>query len=190
MAKTKKVKLNKTNRDALKNLNTDFSIDTNLNTLMDVVENIMPFVKYSDEVTSINLHQKTIDKLDSFKICNGESRDAIITRLLLMFDEIDNTSSEGELLWISFKLSSPLNKKLTISAIMEYSSKDIMFNEGNEVYGWDLPSTYTVNGENMTVEFKSWIDLLDWVEIKELVRNHFDKSVRFNKTNYYLEVNP
>ena len=64
------------------------TFDKKLNNLMDIVENIMPFVEYTDERTNIKTNSKTVERLDTFRITSTESRDNIITRMLIMLDEL------------------------------------------------------------------------------------------------------
>ena len=180
-----KVKVNKTNRDKLKNLN-DYSIDRNLNILMDSVEKDMPFVKYSDEMTSLNLHKSTIERLDSFKICNGESRDCVLTRLLLCHDKHNKHITEY---WIPFRLTSRLNKLLSIKCMIEINTSLIVFDEGNAVYDKKLPTTYKVNGEDLSKEFQTWIEMLDWNVIKQQVINNDVDLFTLKQPYYFLEVN-
>lgn len=181
----KKVKINPWNRDRLKNLN-DYSVDENLNTLMKIVENDMPFVKYPDEMTSINLHEETVEKLDSFKICNGESRDAIITRMLLCYDEINNFAEEY---WIPFKLTSTLNKLLSIKGMLEINTSQIVFDEGNGVFDNNLPMPYIVDGNDLSKEFQNWINMINWREIEEIVSKNDVELYTYKNKLYYLEVN-
>lgn len=180
------VKTNLNNYQKLKNI-AEASLDSNMNTLMEAVEQDMPFVEYNREMKSVNLYPATCDKLDSFRITETESRDNIITRLLIAYENISDNHDD---LWIPFKLISTINKLLVIEGKISFNSHQMMFYEGNATYGEDLPATYNVDGENMTVEFKSWVELLDWNEIRQLVLEHYDKSVKFNKQNYYVEINP
>ena len=185
MTKLINQKINASNHERLKNFS-DGTIDKNLNLLMDQVEKIMPFVNFSEEMKSINVYSDTIERLDGFHLTGSESRDNIITRLFIAFDEIDAISDEY---WIPFKLTSVLNKKLIIAGQVEYYSKDILFNEGSKPIGYELPKTYVFDGEDLSPEYNSWQKLLNWNEISGLILDNKDSKKTIIKTNYVLDIN-
>lgn len=167
MKNSKVIKISEKNWERLKHSNKG-SIDKSLNILMDIVEKDMPIVEYSnDNLKSINVYNDTVERLDSFRISDTESRNNIITRLLLVFDELD-TQEEIE---IQFKLTSPINNKLYIIGIV--TSKEI----------------HILGNSEDTLEFKAWKKILDWTEIRELCLTHKDERISFNKTNYRIDIN-
>lgn len=167
MKNSKIIKVSETSWKRLKNSNKG-SIDKSLNILMDLVENEMPNVEYSDDnLKSINVYKDTVERLDTFRISDTESRNNIITRLFLALDELDN-SEEIE---IQFKLTSPINNKLYIIGVV--TSKEI----------------HILGNSDDTLEFKAWKKILDWREIRELCLNHKDERISFNKTNYRIDIN-
>lgn len=182
---TKVVKLNKNNRDRLKSIRED-SIDRNLNYLMDKVEGEMPFVRYTDMMTSVNLHDNTVERLDSFRISNGEARDNIITRMIIAYDNLEEEIQE---FFIPFRLTSTLNRKLQLCCMLELNSLKIVFDEGYGVYGEALSNIYIVNGEDLSVEYKSWIDMLNWEDIRNIVQENAQEFKTIKMAASYLEIN-
>ena len=184
MKKKINVKVNKNNWQRLKTFS-DNSMDKNLNLLMDIVERDMPFVNFADERTTINCYEDTYERLDSFKISVGESRDNIITRMFICFDELNNTET-----WIPFKLTSRVNKKLIVTGEVGLNSEDMFFNEGNEIYGLKLPSTYIVGGEDLTDEYISWVGSINWTEIKKIVLDHCNEEyVNLKTQSSIIDIN-
>lgn len=177
-------KLNSYNHKRIKDL-ADGSIDNNLNVLMDTVEDEMPFVDYSEKMVAINAYSDTMDRLDGFHITTSESRDNIVTRLLLKYDEIQKVDT----LFVPFKLTSLLNKELVITGVVEYYTTEISFNESDGIFSKKLPDTYTFNGKNLTVEFNSWKVLINWAEIKNIIINKATERYQTEIQNCYLEVN-
>jgi hypothetical protein len=161
------------------------TMDKKLNTLIDIVEPTMPFVEYSNEKTSIKLNQETLNRLDMFRVTLNESRDNIITRMLIMLDELNNTVSE----WISFKLTNPYNNLLIIEGQLEYNSRELSFNYRGNVYTGKLPSHYIVEGKDLTKELYLWYDNLDWNEITKLLLDNVDTQTVVDNKDYCLEIN-
>lgn len=173
MVKKINMKLNEYSYNKLKNFN-DGNIDKNLNLLMDIVETEMPKIKYSEKTKTVNAYSDTYERLDKFRITLGESRDNIITRMLIMYDEINNVAEE----YVSFRLTSTMNHNLIATGYIE----------GGELYCKPkLP--YKVKNKDMTVEFESWFKLLNWDEIIKLCLDHIDDYAKFNKPLYDIEIN-
>ena len=165
MVKKINMKLNDYSYHRLKHLS-DASIDKNLNLLMDMVEKEMPLIPYSDDTHTVTAYEDTYERLDSFRITFGESRDNIITRLLIAYENVEGIQ-ETE---IPFKLTSPLNTKLFIEGAI--TRKEIhIFNKDN------------------SLEFTAWEKLLDWQEIHSLVLEHGNERISFNKTHYRIDIN-
>lgn len=177
-------KLNKYNHSRIKNF-ADGSIDANLNALMDAVQDEMPFVDYSEKLVGINVYKTTMERVDGFHITATESRDNIVTRMLIKYDEMQNRDK----VWIPFKLTSLLNKNLIITGILDFNSKDILFNESENEYSQKLPDTYSYDGENLTMEFQAWSVMIDWVEIKNTIINNYKEKVSVKTTCCYVDVN-
>lgn len=177
MSKLKILKIDSNIYRRLKNIDKEDSIDRNLNKIINIVEKDMPKVNFSSETKSISLYPETIDLLDSFKISLGESRDTVLTRLMLMYDEMNNFA-EAEL--IPFKLISTVNPKLKLTGGI---------NENEVVPDVSLERKYKVGNENLTIEFRNWINLLDWEEIQSLVLSNPDEHKKYRRPNYILEIN-
>ena len=165
MSLKKNVKLNEYTYSRVKNLS-DASIDKNLNLLMDKVEDKMPIIPYGEKTRSVSAYSDTYEKIDSFRITLGESRDNIITRMLLIYDELD----EPEVIEIPFKLTSPLNKKLILEGVTNL----------NEI---------TILTEDNSTEYVAWQKLLNWNEIISLIQKHQGEMVSFTKPNYKIDIN-
>ena len=150
--------------------------DKKVNILIDTVGSQMPFVDYSTERTSVKLHKDTLNKIDSYRITETESRDNILTRMLLMYEEINNTHNDY---WIPFKIINKYNNHLVIEGQLEYNSKEISFNYRGNVFRGKLPPTYIVNGEDLTKELYLWYDNLDW--------NNIINTILINPTDYFVE---
>lgn len=176
MTKLKILKIDSNIYRKLKNIDKEDSIDRNLNKVINIVKEDMPKVKFSSETKSISLYPETIETLDSLKITIGESRDAVITRLLLTYDEINNFAEE-EL--IPFKLTSTINPKLKLTGGL---------NENEVVPDVSLERKYKVNKEDLTTEFRTWIQSLDWEEIKEIVLENPDEHRKYRRMHYILEI--
>lgn len=140
-------------------------MDTKLNNLIDSVEDKMPIINYSEKTKNVKCYPATMDRLDGFKISLGESRDNIITRMIMIHEENDITEFE-----IPIRLSSPLNKELVL-------------------YCFITPSSIVKADDNDSLEFKAWEKLLNWNEIRELTLNHSDEIISFNKPNYRIDIN-
>lgn len=177
MTKLKTVKMDSKIYRKLKNIDKEDSIDRNLNKIINIVENEMPKVQYSSETKSVKLHEDTLETLDKFKITVGESKDTIITRLLLMYDKINNFADED---LISFKLTSTVNPKLKLTGGL---------NEYEIVPDVSLERKHIVKKEDLTVEFRAWIKLLDWEEIQDLVLVNANEHKIYKRPNYILEIN-
>ena len=141
-------------------------MDKNLNLLMDSVSEHMPFVDYDEKMVSVSLYSDTLERLDGYHITSSEGRDNIITRLFIKYDEI----KEQHLLEIPFKLTSPQNKELYIIGVCS-------------------PKGISYNSDNSSLEYKSWVKLLDWTEIQQLVLAHAEDRISFNKPLYRLDIN-
>ena len=178
MVTQKTVKIDSKLYRNLKRLDTDYSIDRNLNTLMEVVKNEMPSYMDSSERKSIKLYPDTIQKLDEFKLMASEPRDVTIARLFLMYEEITNISDD----LISFKLTSTINPKLKMTGGL---------NETEIVSDVSLDKKYLVgtSKEDLTIEFNNWINVLDWEEIQKLVLDNEDNHKVYVRPNYRLEIN-
>lgn len=163
------------------------TMDAKVNNLISAVEHMMPFVEYNVERSSMKLYPKTLERLDTFKISNGESRDNILTRMVITLDEMNNTSATDE--WILFKLTNPYNNSLVISGQLEYNSKEISFNYRGNVFRGKLPPTYIANGTDLTKELYLWYDRLDWREIADLICENIEKPAKIERSDFTLEVN-
>ena len=140
-------------------------MDTKLNNLIDSVEDKMPIINYSEKTKNVKCYPSTMDRLDGFKISLGESRDNIITRMIMIHEGNDIAELE-----IPIRLSSPLNKELVL-------------------YCFITPSSIVKADDNDSLEFKAWEKLLNWNEIRELTLNHSDEIISFNKPNYRIDIN-
>lgn len=159
------IKINQWTYDKIKNLD-DNSIDKNLNLLMDIIEEQMPAVNYGEKTKTINAYEDTCQRLDSFKLTLGESRDNVITRMLILFDEINNFAE----MEIPFKLTSPLNQDLVLEGMVTSNGVSILT-------------------EDDSVEYKAWLKLLNWEEIRSLVLEHEDERITLNMLDYRLDIN-
>ena len=80
----KSVRISHSSKMAVK-LFDDGTYDENINKLIDTVADYMPLVDLSDESSLIiNLKEDTVDKLNSYRLTNGESFDNILVRMLIM----------------------------------------------------------------------------------------------------------
>lgn len=186
MTKQTNIKISKYVRDELTNIEGG-TFDKKLNTLMDIVEEFMPFVDCNDERANIKTNTDTLERLDKFRITTAESRDNIITRMLIMLDELNNTSIDEE--WIGFKLTNPYNNLLVIEGQLEFNSKDLSFNYRGNLYRGKLPSNYIVDGQDLTKELYLWYDNLDWSVIEKQIVDHVDVPFVISEKDYILEVN-
>ena len=185
MVKKTNVKISENNWKRLQEIDGG-TIDKKLNVLMDIVEPHMPFVDYSTEFKSIKAYNDTLERLDGFHITGSESRDNILTRLFIMLDELNNTSSVE---WIPFKITNPYNNLLIIEGQIEYNSKEISFNYRGNVFKGKLPPNYIVNGKDLTKELYLWYDNLDWQEIIKLLLENVDNQTIIEDKDYCLEIN-
>lgn len=166
MVKRINIKLNEFSYKKLKNLS-EASIDKNINLLIDRVEKKMPLVEYGEKTHTVNAYSDTYERLDKFRITYGESRDNILTRMLLLYDQLDTDEPQIE---IPFKLTSPLNKKLVLEGVTDLYEVTILTSDDS-------------------VEYKSWMELLDWDEIMELISKNKNKMISFNKPHYKIDIN-
>ena len=105
--------------------------------------------------------------------------------MFICFDELNNTET-----WIPFKLTSRVNKKLIVIGDVGLNSRDMFFDEGNGVYGLNLPTTYIVGGEDLTEEYNSWTSTIDWKEIKKIVLDHCnDDYVNVKIQSSIIDIN-
>lgn len=186
MTKQTNIKISKLVRDELANIDGG-TFDTKLNTLIDLVEPVMPFVDCNDERTNIKTNSNTLERLDEFKITSTESRDNILTRMLLMLDRLNNNAPTEK--WIPFKLTNPYNNLLVIDGQLEYFSRELSFNYRGNLYRGKLPINYIVDGKDLTKELYLWYDNLDWQKIVKQIVNHLDTPFKCNEKDYILEVN-
>ena len=67
------------------------SYDKNVNALIDYVEDYMPLVDLSDDSSVIiNLDESTVERVNAFKLSNGESFENIMIRLLIMAQTLNS----------------------------------------------------------------------------------------------------
>ena len=166
MINKKVIKISERNWQKLKSLKIG-SMDKTLNTVMDIVEHDMPFVEYSDDnMKSVNIYKDTFDRLNSFKLSDTEAKETIVTRLLVAFDEMNNFAD----IEIPFRLTSLLNKELIIEGVC--TSTELL-----------------IPPEDDSLEYKAWLKLLNFKEIQEIILEHEDEIISFNKPNYRLEIN-
>ena len=159
--------------------------DKKVNVLMDAVDSEMPFVKYTQETSSMTLYPDTLKRLDAYRITYTESRNNILTRLLIALDEINNTSADE--FWIPFKITNKYNNLLVIDGQLEYNSKEISFNYRGNIFREKLPPTYVVDGKDLTKELYLWYDDMDWNEIIQIISDNPDPD-KYEKSNYILDV--
>lgn len=70
------------------------SYDRNINDLIDNVEDYMPIVDLSDDSSVIiNLEESTVERVNAFKLSNGESFENVMVRLLVMAQCLNNSNS-------------------------------------------------------------------------------------------------
>ena len=158
------MKISETNWKKIKDFDGGL-MDTKVNALIDSVENQMPIVKFSEKTKSVKCYPSTMERIDGFRISFGESRDNIITRMLMVHEEANPVELE-----IPVRLTSPLNKNL-------------------ELYCFITPTDVVKADDDDSPEFKAWEKLLDWNEIKELALNHSDEQISFSKPNYRIDIN-
>ena len=166
MINKKVIKISERNWQKLKDLQIG-SMDKTLNIIMDNVEDIMPFVEYSDDsMKSVNIYKDTFNRINSFRLTDTETKETIVTRLLIAFDEINNFAE----FQIPFKLTSPLNQKLVLEGVVTSTGISVLT-------------------KNKSLEYNAWIKLLDWEEIRSLVLDNEDERISFNKPNYRIDIN-
>lgn len=178
------IKIHKNVLEKLKKIDGS-SNENKINKIMDSVEPIMDFVRYNDELVSVKLTSQTVERLDSFRITPTESRSNILTRLLLAYDKIGKSGGES---WAFFKITSRVNKKISLEGQIEYYSKDIIFNSNGDVYGYNVPDTYIVNGEDLTDEYNIFLKQLNIMEIMRKVLEHFGENTTLTYQEYVLEI--
>ena len=89
----KSIRVSHSTKYAIKELSSK-SYDENVNELINLVGDYMPLVDLSDESSVIlNLKEDTVDRINSFKLSNGESVDNIIIRMLILA-QVLNSSNE------------------------------------------------------------------------------------------------
>ena len=167
MKNSKILRISETNWKKLKDSNNG-SMDKALNILMDTVEDVMPHVIYNNDVIkSVNVYKDTADRLDSFRISDTESRDNILTRLFIAYEEkVAENITE-----IPFRLTSPINRDLFLIGTVTPKSVTIM------------------SSSKETLEYKAWERLLDFEEIKEICLNHEDERITINQPYYQIDIN-
>ena len=88
----KSVRVSHSMKNAIKEYS-DGSYDKNINQLIDYVEDYMPLVDLSDDSSVIiNLDESTVDRINSFKLSNGESMDNILIRMMIMAQILNNSN--------------------------------------------------------------------------------------------------
>ena len=86
----KSVRISHSSKMAVK-LFDDGTYDENINKLIDAVADYMPLVDLSDESSLIiNLKEDTVDKINSYRLTNGESFDNILVRMLIMAQALNS----------------------------------------------------------------------------------------------------
>jgi len=179
------VKINKNIIEHLKEIDGG-TYDKKVNVLMDIIDKEMPFVKYTQEQGSMTLYPDTLKRLDSYRITYTETRNNILTRMLIALDEMNNTVSEE---FISFKLTNPYNNLLVIDGQLEYNTRELSFNYRGNTYINKLPANYIVEGQDLTKELYLWYDNLNWQEIINLLIENVDNQTVIDKKDYSLEIN-
>lgn len=88
----KSVRVSHSMKNAIKEYANE-SYDKNINQLIDYVEDYMPLVDLSDDSSVIiNLEESTVDRINSFKLSNGESVDNILIRMMVMAQILNNSN--------------------------------------------------------------------------------------------------
>ena len=126
----------------------------------------MPFVNYNEKMVSVNLYTDTCERLDGFHITGTESRDNIITRMFLVYQNLEHLQN----IEIPFRLSSPLNKELVIEGVATQT-------------GIVIPQ------ENNSLEYKAWVKLLNFEEIHSLILEHQEERFSFSQPHYNIDIN-
>jgi len=180
MSKLKILKIDSNVYRKIKNIDKEDSIDRNVNKVLNMVKEEMPDVKFSSETKSVSLYPETLERLDNSKITMGESRDTVLMRALILYDEM--TNFENDL--IPFKLTSTINPNLKLTGGL---------NDKEVVPDISLKRKYVVHKgrerEDLTAEFRKWINILDWEEIKDLVLTNPDSHKTYVRDHYRLEIN-
>ena len=83
------VKIHKNNKNLV---NGEGTYDEIINRLIDEVEDYLPIheVDYST-VTSIKLKENTVDRLESYKLTEGESLENVIVRMIILSQQLNNS---------------------------------------------------------------------------------------------------
>jgi len=179
------VKINENNWKLLKEFEGG-TMDKKLNVLMDIVEPFMPIIQINNNSKNIKCWEDTYERLDSYQLTRGESRDNIITRMLITFAELNNTTA---IEWIPFKITNKYNDSLVIDGQIEYNSRELSFNYRGNVFKGKLPPTYVVDGKDLTKELYLWYDDLDWEEIIKLLIRNVDNQTVVEQDSFILEIN-
>ena len=88
----KSIRISHSMKQTFKDMNGTY--DNAVNELIDEVEQYMPLVDLSDESSVIiNLDDNTVDKINSFKLSNGESIENVLIRMLIL-SQVLNTDDE------------------------------------------------------------------------------------------------
>lgn len=184
------IKITKNNFDRLHEIrNGKGTMDSTLNKIIDEVKPILPDVRYSTDLSSVKLSTGTLQRIDKLRITETESRNNIITRILLAFDELNNTSSEIVDEYISFKLTNPYNNLLVLEGQIEYNTRTISFNYRGYIYLGKLPKEYIVDGKDLTKELYMWYDNLDWNGITNKLIENVDEQTLIEEKDFILEIN-
>ena len=179
------MKISETNWKKLKEFQGN-TMDAKLNTLMNVIEDFMPMVMLSNETKNVKCLEETYDRIDSYRLTAGESRDNIITRMLLLFDEMNGVVTNE---YISFKLTNPYNNLLVLEGQIEFNSKELSFNYRGNIYREKLPRSYIMDGKDLTRELYLWYDNLDWNQIINLLLTNVDNQTVVEDKDFILEIN-
>ena len=179
------VRINIDNYNKLKKVEKD-TMDQKLNQVIDVVGEDMPVTNLGDKFKTIQIRSGTLDRLDTYRITLTEPRDCILARLMIAYEEKLNFGEDDS--WAFFKITSRVNKKISLEGQVEYYSKDIIFNSDGDVYGYNLPDTYIVNGEDLTEEYNAFLRGLDIMDIMRKVLDHFGETTTLTYADYLLEI--
>ena len=85
----KSIRISHSMKQTFKDMNGTY--DNIINELIDTVEDYMPLVDLTDESSVIiNLEDDTVDRINSFKLSNGESIENILIRMLILSQVLNN----------------------------------------------------------------------------------------------------
>ena len=88
----KSIKLSHDSKNAIKHYGGK-TYDESVNQLIDTVQDYMPLIDYTDSSrVVVNLKEDTVDRLNSFRLSNGESAENIIIRMLIISQVLNSNS--------------------------------------------------------------------------------------------------